>query len=101
MENYDDDNISSISQSVSVIVGMLSVIAAICYIMSSLPEDMREYPKIVGILSVIGCAFISLIIGFLMCFISLAITNISFVSRKIKRIKDRMSNIFNNTYKFK
>lgn len=101
MENYDDDNISSTSQAVSSIVGMLSVIAAICYIMSSLPEDMREYPKIVEFLSVLGCVSIALIIGFLMCLISLVITNISFVSRKMERIKDRMSNIFNNTYKFR
>lgn len=101
MENYDDDNISSTSQAVSSIVGMLSVIAVICYIMSSLPEDMREYPKIVEFLSVLGCVSIALIIGFLMCLISLVITNIRFVSRKMERIKDRMLNIFNNTYKFR
>lgn len=101
MENYDDDNISRASQIVSAIVGLLSFQAAIYYIISSLPEDMCEYPKIVGDLSILGCVVIALIIGFLMYLISLVITNISFVSRKMERIKDRMSNIFNNTYKFR
>lgn len=101
MENYDDDNISSTSQIVSIIIGVLSAFVAIIYTITSLPEGIHEYSKFVESLSVLGCAAIAIITGFLMCLISLLITNISSISRKMERIKDRMSNIFNNTYKFR
>lgn len=101
MENYDDDNISSTSQIVSIIIGVLSASVAIIYTITSLPEGIQEYSKVVESLSVLGCAAIAIITGFLMYLISLLITNISSISRKMERIKDRMSNIFNNTYKFR